>query len=88
MVYLISFGNNKFGNHCFVYVEKGEITVCENQALLNELIARKSKKVGVAAALEDLGGVAGIIGLIVTLTTVYLVVSAPDREFRKYCLQR
>ena len=64
----------------FVYIEGDDITVCKNQALLNELVARKSKKSGLAFVVDSIGGIAGIIGLIITLTIVWLVVKDPKLE--------
>ena len=79
-LYLINFECEDEPKHCFVYVEGSQIEVCKNQALLNELVARKSKKIGFAAVLSGLGGISGIIGLIITLTIVYLVISNPKAE--------
>lgn len=82
-LYLINFENKSGAAHCFVYIEGERVEVCKNQALLNELVARKSKKVGVSALLGGLGGISGIIGLIVTLTIVYLVIARPGAEVPK-----
>ncbi len=84
-LYLINFESQTGPSHCFVYIEDEKIKVCKNQALLNELVSRKSKKVGISALLGGLGGIAGIIGLIITLTItiVYLVIAMPDTEAPK-----
>jgi len=79
-LFLINFEGKEGPAHCFVYIEGNQVEVCKNQALLNELVARKSKKIGFAAILNSLGGIAGIIGLIVTLTIVYLVIREPKAE--------
>ncbi|WP_028863316.1 hypothetical protein [Psychromonas aquimarina] len=63
--------------HNYVYIESGKTTVCKNPALLNELVSRKSKKAGLESFISNIGGVAGIIGLIITLTIVWLVVKDP-----------
>jgi Mn2+/Fe2+ NRAMP family transporter len=83
-LYLIAFEDaNKGASHCFVYMEKGVSTVCKNQALLNELVARKSKKIGIAAALGSIGGTEGLIALIITLTIVYLIVFRSSADVPK-----
>ena len=64
----------------YVYFEGSETTVCKNSALLNELVARKSKKSGVVSILESLGGITGIIGLVITFTIVWLLVNDPKAE--------
>jgi hypothetical protein len=64
----------------YVYIEGSDITVCKNPALLNELVARKSKKTGATLVLESIGGIAGIIGLIITLTIVWLLIKDPKAE--------
>ena len=64
----------------YVYFEGGKIEVCKNPALLNELVARKSKKQGFSVFMESIEGIAGVIGLIVTLTIVYLLVKNPAVE--------
>lgn len=64
----------------YVYFEGGKIEICKNPALLNELVARKSKKQGFGSFMESIEGIAGIIGLIVTLTIVYLLVKNPTVE--------
>ncbi len=80
-LYLVGFEDaNKGASHCFVYMEKGISTVCKNQALLNELVARKSKKSGIAAFINSIGGVEGLIALIILLTIVYLIVFKSGSE--------
>ena len=79
-LYLINFEDKKGNTHCYVYIEGNYIEVCNNQALLNEFVARKSKKIGLAATLNSLGGIAGIIGLIIILTIVFLVIRDPKAE--------
>ncbi len=64
----------------FVYIEGNDVTVCKNQALLNEMVARKSRKVGLSSLIEDFGGVAGIIGLMITVTIVYILINDPKAE--------
>jgi hypothetical protein len=44
------------------------------------LVARKSKKTGATLVLESIGGIAGIIGLIITLTIVWLLIKDPKAE--------
>ncbi len=46
-------------------------------------VARKSKKVGISAFFSGIGGVSGLIGVIITLTIVYLVIARPDSEVPK-----
>ena len=82
-LYLINFETQSGPTHCFVYIEGEKVEVCKNQALLNELVSRKSKKVGVTALLNGLGGVSGIIGIIITLAIVYLVIARPESEVPK-----
>ncbi|CAH9067697.1 hypothetical protein PSECIP111854_04175 [Pseudoalteromonas sp. CIP111854] len=79
-LYVVEYDIEKASNSCYVYVENGEANVLTSQALLNEMVARKTKKSGVASTLDSLGGMAGIIGLIVTLTIVYIVVGKPEAE--------
>ena len=69
--------------HNFVYIEGDLIEVCKNQALLNEFVSRKSKKTGISAAINSLVGTAGIIGLIITLTIVYLLIARSGSEIPK-----
>lgn len=80
-LYVVEF-NSKDGKSLFnyVYIEGSEVTVCKNPALLNEMVARKSRKSGFSSVMESLGGVSGVIGLIVTLTIVYLLVHDPKAE--------
>ncbi|WP_226649667.1 holin family protein [Microbulbifer variabilis] len=82
-LYLINFEGKDGPAHNFVYIEGEKIEVCKNQALLNELVARKSKKVGVTALLNGLGGISGIIGLIITVAIIYLVIARPETEVPK-----
>jgi len=82
-LYLINFESQSGPAHCFVYIEGEKVEVCKNQALLNELVSRKSKKVGMAAFLNGIGGVSGIIGIIITLTIAYLVIARPEVEVPK-----
>ncbi len=82
-LYLINFESQSGSAHCFVYMEDGKVEVCKNQALLNELVARKSKKVGITALLNGLGGVSGIIGIIITLAIIYIVIALPGSEVPK-----
>ena len=82
-LFLINFESKQGLAHCFVYIEGDKVEVCKNQALLNELVARKSKKVGVTSLLNGLGGISGIIGLIITLAIVYLVIASPEVEVPK-----
>ena len=79
-LYVVGFDTDDGPKHNYVYIENGEASVYRNEALLNELVARKSKKSGFASILDSIGGIAGIIGLIITLTIVYLVVSKPDTD--------
>lgn len=64
----------------YVYIEGNDVTVCKNPALLNELVSRKSKKSGLQALIDSVGGIAGIIGLIITLTIVGLLIKDPRME--------
>lgn len=64
----------------FVYIENDDVSVCKNPALLNELVARNSKKSGIASFIGSVGGVAGIIGLIITLAIVWLLINDPKVE--------
>lgn len=64
----------------YVYIEGSEITVCKNPSLLNELVSRKSKKPAIVLAIETLGGMAGIIGLVITGTIVYILAVNPTAE--------
>ncbi|WP_461535174.1 hypothetical protein [Spongorhabdus nitratireducens] len=83
-LYLVNFENESGeSHHCFVYLEGNKAEVCKNQALLNELVSRKSKKVGITAFLNGIGGVSGIIGIIITLTIVYLVIMRPESQVPK-----
>lgn len=80
-LYVVEFkmnGGEKFYN--YVYIEGSEITVCKNPALLNEMVAKKSKKTGFSSVMESLGGISGVIGLIVTMTIVYLLIRDPKAE--------
>ncbi|GAA3930823.1 hypothetical protein [Litoribacillus peritrichatus] len=82
-LYLINFESKFEPAHCFVYIEGEKIEVCKNQALLNELVSRKSKKGGITAFLNGIGGVSGIISIIITLTIVYLVITRPEMSVPK-----
>jgi len=80
-LYIIGFKSSEgkeFKN--FVYIEGDEVTVCKNPAILNEFVARKSQKSDFRNTIEALGGVAGIIGLIITITIVWLVINNPDAK--------
>ena len=80
-LYVICFEDSENNNlYNYVYIEGDEVIVCKNEALLNELVSRKSKKSNIKQVLDGIGGVAGIIGLIITLTIVYLVLSDPKVE--------
>lgn len=78
-LYVIGF-NDAIGESLsnYVYIQGEEITVCKNPALLNELVSRKSRKTGIAAFIESIGGVAGIIGLLITCTIIGLLVRNPE----------
>lgn len=82
-LYLINYEAQSGPSHCFVYIEGEKAEVCKNQALLNELVSRKSKKAGISAFLESIGGVSGIIGIIITLAIIYLVIARPESEVPK-----
>ncbi len=79
-LYVVAFETEEGSKHVFVYMENGRPTVCKNPALLNELVARKSKKTGFHSIMEGLGGIAGIIGVLVTVTIIYLVLRDPKAE--------
>lgn len=79
-LYVVAFKMGDEEKHNFVYMESGVPSVFKNQALLNEFVARKTRKKGFVAVLESIGGIAGIIGIIITLAIVYLVVKSPDAE--------
>lgn len=82
-LYLVEFENpdkpdKKY--HNFVYIEGPVLEVCKNQALLNELVSKKSKKTRFELVLDNLGGVAGIIGLIITISIIWFVVNYPGKD--------
>lgn len=79
-LYVVEYDFENSTNSCYVYVNNGVANVLTSQALLNEMVARKTKKSGVSSVIDSLGGMAGIIGLIVTLTIVYIVVGKPESE--------
>ena len=79
-LYVVEYDLNKSSSQCYVYVENGVANVLTSQALLNEMVARKAKKSGFSSGIESLGGMAGIIGLIITLTIVYIVIGKPEAE--------
>ncbi|MGZ5018482.1 MAG: hypothetical protein ACXV8U_22170 [Methylobacter sp.] len=80
-LYVVEFkANNGKSLSNYVYIEGSEVTVCKNPALLNEMVARKSRKTGFPSVMDSLGGISGVIGLIVTVTIVYLLVRDPKAE--------
>ncbi|MES9926070.1 MAG: hypothetical protein ABW152_18490 [Candidatus Thiodiazotropha endolucinida] len=79
-LYVVGFETDDGPKNVFVYMEKGKPIVCKNQALLNELVARKSKKTGFQSVLESLGGIAGVIGVLITVTIIYIVLRDPKAE--------
>ena len=62
----------------YVYIEGTDIHVCKNPALLNEFGARKSKKFGIPDTIEALGDIAGIIGLLITGTIIWMLIQNPE----------
>lgn len=62
----------------YVYIQGDDITVCKNPSLLNEFVSRKSRKKGITALVDSIGGIAGIIGLLITCTIIFLIVNNPD----------
>jgi hypothetical protein len=64
----------------YVYIEGNDVTVCKNSTMLNDFVARKSKKGFLASLVEALEGVAGIIGLIITIAIVFMFINNPKVE--------
>lgn len=80
-LYVVGFQANGGGEGTnYVYIEGDEVTVCKNPGLLNEFVARKSRKNGLSSVVESLEGVAGIIGLIITFAIVGILVVNPRAE--------
>jgi hypothetical protein len=64
----------------YVYIEGEKATVYKNEALLLSFVSKYSKKSGLQYFFENIGGIAGLIGLIITFTIVYLIISNPKNE--------
>lgn len=78
-LYVVGFKNsNGESLSNYVYIQGDEVTVCKNPAMLNEMVSRKSRKTGVVSFIESIGGVAGIIGLLITCTIIFLLVRNPE----------
>ena len=80
-LYVVGFKDeNDESKTVYVYIEGKKVTVCKNQALLNEMVARKTQKKGIAYIIESFGGVAGFIGLAITGTIIYMFFNDPKVE--------
>lgn len=73
-LYVVGFEVDEGSFHNFVFINGKEIYVARNDALLLSWISKKSKRLNF---LEQIGGVAGIIGLVITLAIIFLVVTKP-----------
>lgn len=76
-LYVIGFERDGDQFHNFVFLDKDELHVAKNDALLISMISKRYKK---ETLLDSLGGVAGIIGLAVTATIIYLLINNPLAE--------
>ncbi|MBI5558319.1 MAG: hypothetical protein HY885_11845 [Deltaproteobacteria bacterium] len=76
-LYVVGFEEGDKIFHNYVFVNSSGCHLSKNEALLLSMVAKKSKK---SHVIELLGGISGIIGLIVTLTIVYIVVRDPKAE--------
>ncbi|QGX40890.1 hypothetical protein [Permianibacter aggregans] len=79
-LYVVGFDTDEGKFHNYVYVHKNEIYLAKNEALLLSWISKKTRGLSL---LEQIGGSAGIIGLIITLTIVFLVIFRPEAEVPK-----
>ena len=80
VLYVVGFDTDEGNFHNYVYINKNEVYLAKNEALLLSWVSKKAKSLSL---LEQLGGVAGIIGLVITLVIAFLVIARPEAEVPK-----
>ena len=79
-LYVVGFVNpENEKKHNYVYIEGKDVTVYKNEAILNEMVARKSTS-KFTSFMDGMGGIAGIIGLIITFTIVFMLLNNPEAK--------
>ena len=76
-LYVVDFLIDGKSFHNYVFSGSDGIQVFRNEALLISMISGKSKRNDLV---HKLGGIAGIIGLIITLAIVYIFISNPAAD--------
>ena len=76
-LYVVGFDHNDEPFHNYVFSSKSGLHLSKNEALLLSWISKKTKSKN---WLEHIGGIAGVIGLLITICIIYIVIWQPDRE--------